>query len=295
MLTSNILKKFIYSSASKLIASFGIIFFNFIIIDFTNQETLGMLMVTISLITFLSVFSKLGLNHLVLRLMSIFYENNDKKKIKELIIYSFIISGLISSLIAFLIIFFENQIALQIYNNKELIGILKIIAISLPIFTFIQIQKSLLRSFNLPEISNFSDIGSILFVCCIITLFLNAIEIYLTSFRISLFFLFSCFFIFASNSIIIFYTLFLKIKKFKEHKFIDIKKKLIKTLPDYFAIDFVNYSLVWSSIFICTFFYKPVIIGNFSTTYWLAFSLLFFPLILNSIYAPSYAIFSEKK
>ena len=165
MLINNILKKFILSSGSKLIASFGIIFFNFIIIDYTNKETLGILMITISLITFLSVFSKFGLNHLVLRLMSIFYENNDKKKIKELIIYGFVISGFISSLIAILIILFEKQIALRIYNNEDLIGILKIIGISLPIFTFIQIQKSLLRSFNLPEVSNFSDIGSILFIC----------------------------------------------------------------------------------------------------------------------------------
>ena len=294
MLINKILKKFVFSSASKLLASFGIILFNFILINFTTQETLGILMAAISLITFLSVFSKFGLNHLVLRLMSIFYENNDKKKIKELIIYTFIISGIASSLLAILIIFFEKQIAFKIYNNEEFIGILKIIAVSLPIFTFIQIQKSLLRSFNLPEISNFSDIGCILFLCCVITFFFNTMEIYLTSFRISLFFLFSCFFIFVLNNIIILKVFFSNIKKFKKDKFIDIKKKLIKTLPDYFVIDLVNYSLVWSSIFICTFFYEPVIIGTFSTTYWLAFSLLFFPLILNSIYAPSYAIISEK-
>lgn len=65
-------------------------------------------------------------------------------------------------------------------------------------------------------------------------------------------------------------------------------------MPDYFVIDFINYSLVWGSIFICTFYYEPITIGNFSSTYWLAFSLLFFPLVLNSIYAPSYAINSEK-
>ena len=188
MLINEIIKKFIFSSASKFISSFGLIFFNFILINFTNQETLGILMIAISLITFLSVFSKFGLSHLVLRLMSIFYEKNDKKKIKELVIYSFIISGVASSLIAIFIIFFEKQIAFKVYDNKEIIGILKIIAISLPIFTFIQIQKSLLRSFNLPEISNFSDIGFILFLCSIITFCFITMEIYLNPYRISLFF-----------------------------------------------------------------------------------------------------------
>tara|TARA_B110000008_G_scaffold271146_1_gene302239 strand:- start:539 stop:1303 length:765 start_codon:yes stop_codon:yes gene_type:complete len=119
-------------------------------------------------------------------------------------------------------------------------------------------------------------------------------EIYLNPYRICLFFLFSCFFIFILNNIIILNVYFSNFKKVQNIKFIDLKKKLTKTLPDYFAIDFVNYSLVWSSIFICTFFYEPITIGNFSTTYWLAFSLLFFPLILNSIYGPKYAIISEK-
>ena len=33
-------------------------------------------------------------------------------------------------------------------------------------------------------------------------------------------------------------------------------------------------------------FFKSEIVGSFSSVYWLAYSLLFFPLVLNSIYAP---------
>ena len=286
--------KFLFSSFSKLFASIGLIFFNFIIIKLMDKETLGILTVAISLITFLSIFSKFGLNHATLRLMSIFYENNDKEKIKKLIIYAAVISGFISTGISFLIIFFEKQIVIEIYNNDEFKRILKIIAISLPIFTFIQIQKSLLRSFRLPELSNFSDLGFILFTCCLIMLFFNIIEINLSIHKISLFFLLSCFFIFSLNNFILLYFVRSNLKISTKDKAIDLKKKLIKILPDYFVIDFVNYSLVWGSIFICTFFYEPITIGNFSSTYWLAFSLLFFPLVLNSIYAPSYAINSEK-
>ena len=293
MQINKIIKKFIFSSISKLIASAGLILFNFTIINLMNKETLGILTVAISLITFLSIFSKFGLNHATLRLTSIFYENKNKEKIKKLILYAVIISGFISFIISFLIIVFEKKIALEIYNNGEVKSVLKIIAISLPIFTFIQIQKSFLRSFRLPELSNFSDLGSILFVCCLIIFCFNFIEINLSINRISLFFLLSCLFIFSLNNFILFYFILSNLKTSAKDKVIDLRKKLIKTLPDYFVIDFVNYSLVWGSIFICTFFYDPVTIGNFSSTYWLAFSLLFFPLVLNSIYGPMYAIHSE--
>ena len=294
MQINKIIKKFLFSSLSKLIASVGLIFFNFTTINLMDNETLGILTVAISLITFLSIFSKFGLNHATLRLTSIFYENNDKENIKKLITYTVIISAFISSIISLIIILFEKQIALEIYNNEEVKGVLKIIVISLPIFTFIQIQKSLLRSFRLPELSNFSDLGFILFICCIIMLFFNIIEINLSINKISLFFLLSCVFIFILNNFILFYFIFSGFKTSAKNKAIDLKKKLIKTLPDYFVVDFVNYTLVWGPIFICTFFYEPTTIGNFSSTYWLAFSLLFFPLVLNSIYAPSYAIDSEK-
>mgnify|MGYP003705852925 CR=1 FL=1 len=294
MQINKITTKLLFSSFSKLFASVGLIFFSFIVINLMDKETLGMLTVAISLITFLSIFSKFGLNHATLRLVSIFYEKNDKEKIKKLIIYAAIISGIISSAISFLIIFFEKQIAIEIYNNEEFKGVLKIIAISLPIFTFIQIQKSLLRSLKLPELSNFSDLGFILFICCLIMLFFDIVEVNLSIYRISLFFLLSCLLIFSVNNFILFYFIILNLKTSAKNKAIDLKKKLTRTLPDYFVIDFINYSLVWGSIFICTFYYEPITIGNFSSTYWLAFSLLFFPLVLNSIYAPSYAINSEK-
>jgi O-antigen/teichoic acid export membrane protein len=288
-----VIKNLTFSSLSKLIASIGLISFNFIIINLINKETLGILTLGISLITFLSIFSKFGLNHATLRLTSIFYENKDKEKIKEIIVYSIIISGIISFIAALLIILFEKQIALEIYNNEKVRSILKIMAISLPFFTFIQIQKSFLKSFRLPALSNFSDIGSILFVCCLIIFFFNIMGINISISKISLFFLLSCIFIFSLNNLILLYF-FSNLEISKTNKIIDLKKKLTKSLPDYFIIDLVNYSLVWGSIFICTFFYDSTTIGNFSSTYWLAFSLLFFPLVLNSIFAPKYAINSEK-
>ena len=66
-------------------------------------------------------------------------------------------------------------------------------------------------------------------------------------------------------------------------------------MPDYFSIDFVNYVNVWGCIFFCSFFFNSSIVGSFSSVYWLSYSLLFFPLLLNSIYAPYYAIVSKQQ
>ncbi len=294
MYQSKFFINFISTSLSKLFASIGIILFNFVIVYFTNQETLGILMLNISLIAFLSIFSKFGLSHASLRLASIYFNKKDKKTIIELIIHVILISGLISLLLSLIIFMFERFIAVEFYNNLKLEGVLKIFAISLPFFTFIQIQKSLFKSFKLPALSNFSDIGSILFICCLFVLFYKNINLEITKNQISLFFLFSCIIIFILNNFILFQSTKKNFKSEKIKKTINIKKNLIKTLPDYFIIDLVNYSLVWGTIFICTFFYNAEVIGAFSSVYWLAYSLLFFPLILNSIFAPSFAVNSDK-
>lgn len=290
-----LLKKLFYSSLSKLISSLGLIIFNFIIIFYLNKQSLGIFTICISLITFLSIFSKFGLNHATLRINSILYENKDTNNIKKLIILIFLISGSISTLISIFVFLFEKEIAIDFYNNEKIQNVLIFFSISFPIFTFIQLQKSLLRSIKLPELSNFSDIGSILFLSSIFVFASNYFEVTITLFYISLYFLCSCLIIFTINCILIYHFLFWNKKLKIKHVSINIRKQIFFDLPDYFVVDFVNYTLVWGSIFICTFFYNAGTIANFSSIYWLAFSLFFFPLVLNSIYAPKYAVGSYKK
>lgn len=288
-------KKFFFASFSKFISSLGLLLFNILIIYSTDKGTLGILTLVISLITFLSIFTKFGLNHATLKLTSIFFENDDIDKINQLILQSLLISGIISVTFAFFLIFFEKEIAFEIYGNEKIKGVLKIFALALPLFTFLQLQKSLLKSMRLPELSNFSDIGSILFLTCVMIIFFKIIQIDLTIYRISIFFLFSCLFIFSFNNFILFYFILTKFDLLRVNKFTIPRDKFIKTLPDYFSIDFVNFITVWGSVFLCTFFYDSSTVGSFSSTYWLAFSILFFPLVLNSIYAPHYAIDSNNK
>ena len=287
-----LIKKFFISSFIKSISSLGLILFNIVIIYLTDKNTLGILTSAISLIVFLSIFTKFGLNLATLKLTSIFFEKKDIKKINQLILQTILISGFISFIITFFLILFEKEIAFQIYKGNEIKGVLKIFAIALPFFTFLQLQKSLFKSFKIPELSSLSDVGSILFLSLMMIVFFEIINFNLTIYRISLFFLFSCLIIFSFNNFVLFYIVLKNSNIFKIKK-VSISNNLIKTLPDYFSIDFVNFTTVWGSIFLCSFFYNFSTVGSFSSVYWFAYGLLFFPLVLNSIYAPYYAIDSN--
>ena len=295
MQLNHLIKKFFLSTFTKLVASIGVIFFNIVIVYLSDKNTLGLISSALSLIVFLSVFTKFGLNIATLKLTSNFYEKRDLNQINNLILQTILISGIVSFLIALCIIYFETEISTEIYKNEEIKVVLKIFAVSLPFFTFLQLQKSLFKSFKRPELAGISDVGTILFFVCFIILFSLLIGINLTTYRISIFFLFSCIIIFSLNNFILFYVILKNSNIFKINKFSILKNNLIKSLPDYFSIDFVNYVNVWGCIFFCSFFYNSEIVGSFTSVYWLAYSLLFFPLILNSIYAPYYAINSKPK
>ena len=218
MQLKHLIKKFFLSSFVKFISSLGVISFNILIIYLNDKSTLGLISSALSLIVFISIFTKFGLNLATLKLTSIFYENKELNKINNLILQTILISGIISLFIALSLIFFENEIAIEIYKNEQIKGVIKIFAISLPFFTFLQLQKSLFKSFKKPELSSLSDIGSILFFVCTLILASALMGINLTSYRISIFFLFSCILIFSFNNFILFYMVLKNYDIFKINK-----------------------------------------------------------------------------
>ena len=66
-------KKFFISSIIKFISSLGLISFNITVIYLIDKNTLGVLNSAISLIVFLSIFTKFGLNIATLKFTSIFF------------------------------------------------------------------------------------------------------------------------------------------------------------------------------------------------------------------------------
>ena len=80
-----LIKKIFLTSFTKFISGFGLILFNYFIIYLMDKNTLGVLTSAISLIIFLSIFTKFGLNLATLRLTSIFFEKKDIKDRKSVV------------------------------------------------------------------------------------------------------------------------------------------------------------------------------------------------------------------
>ena len=109
MQLNHLLSKFFLSTFAKFVASLGVILFNILIIYFNNKNSLGLISSALSLIVFLSIFTKFGLNLATLKLTSIFYEKKDLNQINQLILQTILISGIISFFISLCLIFFEKK------------------------------------------------------------------------------------------------------------------------------------------------------------------------------------------
>ncbi len=289
-INQKILKLFIFTGPVKFISSLGFIIFNIYMINFIEKVDLGNFLLCLSLIILLSIFSKAGLSYVVLRTMSVLYNNKDKKKFFPHIKQSLFLSSLISILIIALTLYFEDYIALNIYNNENIRGLLTILVFSLPFYTFVQIQKSIIKSFKLPYIAPLADIGMILLIVILFTFFSNFFGFAINIYRLAFLFLIINIVLFAFFNLLIFYLFISKFKNLNAPEVLKEEKVLSNSLLDFFIIDFVNYVFIWGSIFICSFYLDAKNLADFSSIYWLAFTPLFFPIVLNSIYAPIFAV-----
>ncbi len=287
---SHNIKLFLFTGPIKFLSSLGFIVFNIYMINFIEKEALGNFLICLSLVILLSIFSKAGLSYVVLRIMSVLYFNQNKKKFFVHIKQILFLSSLISFFLIFLVIIFEDFIAFNIYDNRNIRGLLTILVLSLPFYTFVQIQKSIFKSFKIPYLAPLADVGMILILVILFTFFSNFFGFSINIYRLAFLFLIINVILFAFFNLIIFYLFINKFQNFDQSNTINEEKILPKSLLDFLIIDFINYVFIWGSIFICSFFLSAKSLADFSSIYWLAFAPLFIPIVLNSIYGPIFAI-----
>lgn len=282
-------RMFVYTAPIKFISSLGFIMFNIYMINYIDKNNIGNFLLCLSIIALLSIFSKAGLTFSTLRIMSIIYNNNDNERFFPNIKKILYLSTSISLILISLILIFEDYIALSIYKNNNIRGLLTIIVFSLPFYTFVQIQKSIIKSFKLPYIAPLADMGMILIFIIILTSLSSIFSFSINAYRLAFLFLIINIILFAFFNLLILYLFFYNLNPKNNKKYLN-ENINSKSLFDFFVIDFVNYVFVWGSIFICSFYLDPRYLTDFSSIYWLAFTPLFIPVVLNSIYSPIFAI-----
>ena len=279
----------------KLISSLGVILFNITILFLSDKNTLGLFTIGLSILTFSSIISRIGLNSAILRFTSIsIYEKKDVQ-FKNEIIFSFIFSLFLSFIIFTILISFENFIAYKIYQEEQLRKVIILIALNIPLYSIILIQKSLFNSFKISQLSSISDLGAVLLITSLIAIFVEFFfGINLTIYRLCIYFLISNLILILFLGIMLINLIVSKFVLVFESSSFKVNKLFVKSLPNYFLIDLSNYFLVWGTIFLASFFLTPSDLAVFSTIFLLGLSLNFVPITLNSIFSPILSIKYKK-
>lgn len=302
-LIKNILefKKYFYilikTTLSKTFVSFSILILNVVVVKISDEKVLGLFMSGITLLIGLSVITRAGIPNALIRFTSITYNNNNYNEFIKIIKFSFLLVFISSFLVLSVIIIFFNDLFLLLYSNYERTSstVFLFIILSLPFVSSLFLFRSIIKGFYRPALSALFEYELSYYFIIIIILYLNfsGYLIYAKTLSISFLLFIILHFILSST-----YIYFLIKKKFtnninnnKNSPFENFKK----TLFDFFQIDFINFILNWGGLLILSLLSNEFVVGQFSTIYWLAISLLIIPVILNTVTSPYYAAEFDKR
>ncbi|MBU2634013.1 MAG: flippase [Nanoarchaeota archaeon] len=149
--TDYFLKKIVKGTGITLIGIFIARLLNLvykIIIARYGVEEYGLFSLGIVVYSILISFSTLGFSKGITHYISFFKTQEEKEKIKGILIFSFKLLTISSILSAILLFLFSDKIALYFFNKTELSLVLKLLAIAIPITVLTEIFFSLMRSFH---------------------------------------------------------------------------------------------------------------------------------------------------
>ena len=119
-----------------------------IILRYWTINDYGIYSLGVAILSILSILGSLGLRQGVIRSISYSRGKNQLNKIPELITISLFFSVTTSILVGVFLFLFSDLIAIRLFHESALVPVLKIFAIGLPIFTFIDIAVSIFRGFD---------------------------------------------------------------------------------------------------------------------------------------------------
>ncbi|SIR56341.1 oligosaccharide flippase family protein [Halanaerobium kushneri] len=108
---------------------------------------------------FTANFTKIGFDQGLVRFIPLYKTNNKPGKIKYLVIFSFLISAILSILIGSIFYFYSDFLALKLFNDIEMSGVLKITSVLIFVFTYYRLSISVLK--GIKRVDFFTIISSI--------------------------------------------------------------------------------------------------------------------------------------
>jgi len=130
-----------------LVTIFGYLF-NVIIARYYGASQLGLYNIALAIITLLSPIALLGLNRGILRYLPIVIEENNKKKIRGILLFTFLVVISISFVLSICLYILSELIAISIFHNETLSLIIKLFSFILPFSSTMIILRNITLAYK---------------------------------------------------------------------------------------------------------------------------------------------------
>lgn len=250
-----------------------------------GADGVGLYNLSQRIIRSLAIVCALGFNISVLRYVGEFNTKpNRGTYLKKLLSYFLQLALPISILVSIILFLYANEIALNVFENKDYDGAIKIIAAVLPFFTLNLISVEFIRGLKLLKVSEFLRSVSI-YLMVIILLSLTVLHygilnpIYALAIGISITFL----------GAIIFIIVHVKKLPTGDEKVNFNKKEFVKTSLPMMVITISSFVLAFSGIFFLELFSTTDIVGIYSICIMLSQLVSMALTVVNTISAPKFS------
>lgn len=281
--------KVVSTFASRGFSASGTFLLTFSLGHLLGTHGTGIFMIGLSIMMGLKVIGCLGMENAILKFGGKYWGDKNYLLSKKYVGISFTIAVAVSLFVGVIFYILVPYISLFFSSAVDISKILSLVSIAYPFFVLSSIICSWMRACDLPEISSFFEIGSISMFTAI-----SMWGAYIFGVQLS-----PCLAMFILVVVVIFevifgYMVLFFLKVHPVFNFIE-KDSFITSLPDYFIIDAVFYLTQWGGVVLLGLFVDSAAVGSFTLAHRLAFTVNFILTVFDSIVAPKFSYFYEKK
>ncbi len=232
------------TSFLRVLGALSYFVFSLFLTNILPQNDVGIFFLLFSIVSFLAVFSRFGIDQRFLRLSSYSYLSNDFNGFKSYFLSGFVLVFITSFALSFILFTFSESIAIFVYKSSELSPLLQLFSPSICLLSLIVFISTSLQSSQRFFASVFILNISFYLFSSIFILISSDLNLY----NIVLFFLFS---LFLS---IVLGIVFLPRSVFKCDNFSFTFKPLYSSIQALWIVSLVISLIQWAPIFIAGFF-----------------------------------------
>lgn len=275
----------ILSITARAVGAFSGLLLTIVITRKYGEVDSGVFFLCLSIVTFLSMIGKVGLDDSVLKLSSVMFDKQQYDSINGLIIASYKIILFISIIILTLFYAVLPIIRQHFYHNENISTVLEILIFYSPFLSLLTIHSVFFQSMG-------KTIHAVLFMNVIVnSIFIFAVLTFEQRFWLLPYTLLAC----GGASLLLCWLIVYWQQKKLSIRRMDIKVLLASSFPHWF-VAIVNQVLLWGAGILIGIWHSPDVVAHFFVSQRLTVISVFVLTAVNLVFAPQFAkLYSRKK